>query len=148
MAKGPNLTWIFIAIAMAIVVLTLSFTSFETFLSDNNVSTNSIFGDTSNNLTAIQGNVELLGSDTGGLSDKGLLEAIWDSTAGVVNVFIMGLSAIGKFFDMIPIVSDILTLMQTVIPGTEILVGLFTLIITVYISLSILKAKRGSSETA
>ena len=52
--KGPNLTWIFIGMAIAIVVLTLSFSTMSTFLSDNNVSISDQFGATGDNLTDIQ----------------------------------------------------------------------------------------------
>ena len=41
--KGPNLTWIFIGIAFAVVVLTLAMTSMDTFLADNNVSSSDTF---------------------------------------------------------------------------------------------------------
>ena len=148
MGKGPNLTWTFIGIAVAIVVLTLSFSSFETFLSDNNVSLDDSFSETEGNLSEIKGDIYELGGTDGGLADRSLLKDVWNAASGTVNVFVMGLAAISEFFRMIGIIDNVFALVEGVIPGLNTLFGLFTVIITIYISLSILKAKRGSSEKA
>ena len=148
MGKGPNLTWTFIGIAVAIVVLTLSFSSFETFLSDNNVSLDDSFSETEGNLSQIQKDIYELGGTDGGLADRSLLKDVWNAASGTVNVFVMGLAAISEFFRMIGIIDNVFALVEGVIPGLNTLFGLFTVIITIYISISILKAKRGSSEKA
>jgi len=148
MGKGPNLTWTFIGIAVAIVVLTLSFSSFETFLSDNNVSLDDSFSETEGNLSEIKGDIYELGGTDGGLADRSLLKDVWNAASGTVNVFVMGLAAISEFFRMIGIIDNVFALVEGVIPGLNTLFGLFTVIITIYISISILKAKRGSSEKA
>ena len=148
MGKGPNLTWTFIGIAVAIAVLTLSFSSFETFLSDNNVSLDDSFSETEGNLSEIKGDIYELGGTDGGLADRSLLKDVWNAASGTVNVFVMGLAAISEFFRMIGIIDNVFALVEGVIPGLNTLFGLFTVIITIYISISILKAKRGSSEKA
>ena len=146
--KGPNLTWIFIGIAVAIVVLTISFSSYETFLDDNNVSLDDSFRNTKSNLSEIQGDIYELGGTNGGLSDRSLLKDVWNAASGTVNVFVMGLAAISEFFRMVGIIDNVFAIMKGVIPGLNALFGLFAVIVTIYISLSILKAKRGSSEKA
>jgi len=146
--KGPNLTWIFIGIAVAIVVLTISFSSYETFLDDNNVSLDDSFRNTKSNLSEIQGDIYELGGTNGGLSDRSLLKDVWNAASGTVNVFVMGLAAISEFFRMVGIIDNVFAIMKGVIPGLNALFGLFAVIVTIYISISILKAKRGSSEKA
>jgi len=145
MDKGPNLTWIFIGLAVSIFVLTASFTSYNSFLMDNNVSLDSSFASTGENLTEIYNEIDGIG---GGLSDKSLLQKIWEGVGGITNVFVMGLSAITEFFRMIGVIDNIFAIIETALPNFNALFGLFTLIITVYISISILKAKRGTSEKA
>jgi len=147
-AKGPNLTWIFIGIAIAIVVLTLSFSSFGTFLVDNNVSLIDDFSQTEGNLTNIQDDIYALGGTNGGLSDRSLLKDVWSAASGTVNVFVMGLAAISEFFRMIGVIDNIFAIIESTIPGFNALFGLFTVIVTMYISISILKAKRGTAEKA
>ena len=146
--KGPNLTWIFIGIAVAIVVLTISFSSYEIFLDDNNVSLDDSFRNTKSNLSEIQGDIYELGGTNGGLSDRSLLKDVWNAASGTVNVFVMGLAAISEFFRMVGIIDNVFAIMKGVIPGLNALFGLFAVIVTIYISISVLKAKRGSSEKA
>ena len=148
MVKGPNLTWIFIGIAVFIVVLTLSFSTFEDFLNDNGVSLDDSFNTAEGNLSAIQDNIYELGGTTGGLSDRSLLKDVWNAASGTVNIFVMGLAAISEFFRMIGIIDNVFAIAEGIIPGFDALFGLFAVIITVYISISVLKAKRGSSEKA
>ena len=148
MGKGPNLTWIFIGIAVAIVVLTIAFSSYETFLTDNNVSMEASWGEAENNLTVIQDNIYELGGTSGGLADRSLLKDVWNAASGTVNVFVMGLAAISEFFRMIGIIDNVFAIVEGVIPGLNALFGLFAVIVTIYISISVLKAKRGSSEKA
>ena len=146
--KGPNLTWIFIGMAIAIVALTLSFSTYGTFLSDNNVSISDQFGATEGNLTDIQSDIYELGGTDGGLSDRSLLKDVWNAATGTVNVFVMGLAAISEFFRMIALIDNIFAIVESAVPGFNALFGLLTVIITIYISISVLKAKRGSSEKA
>ena len=146
--KGPNLTWIFIGLAIALVTLTLSFSLIGTFLSDNNATIDDDFAGSGSNFTSIHDEIDSLGSADGGLADQGLLKSIWVASSGTVNVFVMGLSAISKFFAMIPIIGKVFSVMESVVPEFNALFGLLSLIITVYISMSILKAKRGTSENA
>jgi len=146
--KGPNLTWIFIGIISAIFIITVSFSSYETFLNDNNVSLDDSFGDANSNFTQVYNDTNNLGSSTGGLSDRSLLKDVWNAASGTVNVFVMGLAAISEFFRMIGIIDNVFAIMEGVIPGLNALFGLFAVIVTIYISISVLKAKRGSSEKA
>jgi len=146
-AKGPTLTWIFIGIAVSVLVLTLSFSSLGTFLADNNA-TISGFSETGDNFTEVYNDIDSLGGTTGGLSDRNLLKDVWSAATGTVNVFVMGLAAISEFFRMISIIDNIFSIMEKGIPKLNELFGLLTLVITVYISMAILKAKRGTSDVA
>ncbi len=146
-AKGPTLTWIFIGIAVSVLVLTLSFSSLGTFLADNNTTISEV-SETGDNFTEVYNDIDSLGGTTGGLSDRSLLKDVWSAATGTVNVFVMGLAAISEFFRMISIIDNLFGIIEGAVPGFNALFGLLTLVITVYISMAILKAKRGTSEVA
>ena len=54
---------------------------------------------------------------------------------GTVNVFIVGLNAIGAFFGMIPVIGNILSAISLGFPALSGLIGLLTLIVGIYIAM-------------
>lgn len=144
--KGPNLTWIFIGIAISIVVITLAFSSYSTFLADNSINVSSNFEAIQGNLSSNQESIDSLqatATDSGNI--KGVLK---DISGGALNIFVTGLASIGAFFQMGKLASSILSTTQSSIPGFDALFGLLTLISVFYISMAIIKARRGVSDTS
>ena len=146
LGKGPTLTWIMIGIAFAITVLTLSLSTYDTFLIDNNVNTSDNFNEIKGNLSSADSDISSLGED---LQDKGDALSIFKNIAyGSFNVFVTGLTTIGKFFTMGKSVSALLSTSQKAIPGLDALFGLLIMVAGIYIVMGIIKARRGTSETA
>ena len=142
---SPSLTTIFIAVAIGITIITLAFSSVITFSVDNSNPYTSDINGVNSQLSSQQSELYGFGND---LEDQSLIEGIWDGAEAGVNVFVTGLGAISKFFSMIPLVKNIMGIMQNSIPGFEPLFGLFVLIITVYIVMRILSGRRGVGEAA
>ncbi len=140
--KGPNLTWIFIGISVAIVVITLFTNAYTTFLEDNSVEVSDNFKAISGNISENQDTIDTIqGEATNTKKITGVLKE-------GVNVFVTGLSSIGAFFKMGTLATSILKISQTAIPGFDSLFGLMILIAVFYISMAIIKARRGVSDTS
>ena len=140
--KGPNLTWIFIGISVAIVVITLFTNAYTTFLEDNSVEVSDNFKAISGNISENQDTIDTIqGEATNTKKITGVLKE-------GVNVFVTGLSSIGAFFKMGTLATSILKVSQTAIPGFDSLFGLMILIAVFYISMAIIKARRGVSDTS
>ena len=140
--KGPNLTWIFIGISVAIVVITLFTNAYTTFLEDNSVEVSDNFKAISGNISENQDTIDTIqGEATNTKKITGVLKE-------GVNVFVTGLSSIGAFFKMGTLATSILKISQTAIPGFDSLFGLMILIAVFYISMAIIKARRGVSYTS
>lgn len=140
--KGPTLTWIFIGIAFAITVMTLSMTSYITFLSDNGLSISDKFGDIYTDVSGEQDSLNVISSEATASSN------IYDVFEGVTNVFVTGLSSIGAFFKMGKLSSSIFSTSKEAIPGFDYLFGLFILVSGLYIIMRLITARRGVSDTA
>ena len=141
-AKGPTLTWIFIGIAFAITAMTISMTSYTTFLSDNGITTSDKFGDIYDDISGEQSNLDTI------KNEATIPSNIYDVFEGVTNVFVTGLSSIGAFFKMGKLASSIFSTTQEAIPGLDALFGLFILVSGLYIIMRLITARRGVSDTA
>ena len=146
LGKGPNLTWIFIGISFAVVAITLSMTSYNQFLSDNGVLV-------SDDFNSIYGNVSEQGNALDAINSEATGGTNWWTTVtnigeGTLNVFVTGLASIGAFFQMGTIASSLLSTTKTAIPGLDALFGLLISISVLYIVMSLIKARRGLSDTA
>jgi len=142
--KGPTLTWIFIGLAVALTVITLAMGSYDTFLSDNNATISSEYSSTYQNLS--DSSSELLGYKED-LTNWDKITKIFSATA-LTTVFVTGLSAIGTFFQMITLTNGILETAKTVIPDLDALIGLLIVIISVFISMKLIQARRGTSNVS
>jgi len=144
--KGPNLTWIFIGLSFAVAAITLSMTSYDQFLSDNGVSV-------SDDFNAIYGNISSQSSSLDSINSEASEGNNWWTTVttlgdGTLNVFVTGLASIGAFFQMGTIASSLLSTTKTAIPGLDVLFGLLISISVLFIVMSLIKARRGLSDTA
>ena len=146
LGKGPNLTWIFIGIAFAIVSITLSMTSYEQFLSDNGVSVSDGFSDIYRNISSEQDSLDIISDEA--TANTNIFGVVGDIAGGTSNVFITGLSSIRAFFDMNALASSIFSTSMTAIPGLDALFGLLVLISGLYIIMALIKARRGVGDVA
>lgn len=144
--KGPNLTWIFIGIAFAIVTITLSMTSYEQFLSDNGVSVSDGFSDIRDNMSSKQDSIDIISGEA--TAESGIFDVVGNILGGTLNVFVTGLTSIGAFFNMGKLASSIFSTTMEAIPGLDALFGLLILISTLYIIMTLIKARRGVGNTA
>jgi len=146
LGKGPNLTWIFIGLSFAVVAITLSMTSYNQFLSDNGVSVSDDFDSIYGNISTEQGSLNSVNTEaTGGTN---WWKTVTSIGTGTLNVFVTGLASIGAFFQMGTIASSLLSTTKTAIPGLDVLFGLLISISVLYIIMSLIKARRGVSDTA
>jgi hypothetical protein len=145
MAKlNPSLTTILIASIIALFVLTMAITAYENLMIDNAGTIDSQYEAYYGNLTEEGSEITGLGED---LSDQGnILGDIFSGVTAGINVFVVGLTAIGTFFKMIPILSSVLTIIESGIPGFSGLFGLFTIIAGIYIAMRYIQSARSSQD--
>lgn len=144
--KGPTLTWIFIGIAFAITAMTLSFTSYDTFLSDNGLSTSEGFDNIHTDISGEQDDLDLIHSEA--TANENIYDIVSSIAGGALNVFVTGLSSIGAFFEMGTLASSIFSTTQEAIPGLDAIFGLFILVSGLYIIMRLITARRGVPDTA
>jgi hypothetical protein len=77
-------------------------------------------------------------------SDQGLVKNILDfgknAITGTVNVFVIGLDAIGTFFTLIPLVGNVIAAITEAVPGLKPLLGLFTTLFGLYMGMRYIKS--------
>ena len=139
---SPSLTKILIATIIGVFALVSLFAAYTNFLTDNGVSISSETEGYYADLTTQSGELDTF---SGNVTAKDSVNAIWE---GASNVFVVGIGAIGKFFQMIPILSTILGIMEKAIPGFSGLFGIFILIIGIYVTMQIIASKRGTTAKA
>lgn len=144
--KGPNLTWIFIGLAFAVTAMTLSFTSYDTFLSDNSISASDNFNSISSDISGQQNSLDVIKAEA--TANTNIYDVVTAVGGGALNVFVTGLSSIGAFFKMGKLVSSIFSTTQTAIPGLDAIFGLFILVSGLYIVMRLITARRGVSDSA
>lgn len=137
--SNPNLTRILIATLIGVFAIISAFSTYITFLQDNGVS---ISNETTGYYADLNTQSDSLANFSSEVSAKEGINAIWE---GASNVFVVGLGAIGKFFQMIPILNTILGIIEKAIPGFSGLFGLLTIIILIYITMQIIASKRGTT---
>jgi hypothetical protein len=76
---------------------------------------------------------------------KSILDFGQNLATGTVNVFVVGLDAMGQFFSMIPLIGSIFTLID-VIPGFSGLMGLMIILTGVYIAMRYIQSTSNKFE--
>lgn len=117
-------------------IMALLFGAYSEFSIINNSSIEEPYKSAFENISNEYGN---FGSLAGTASDQGFVKNILDFgknvITGTVNVFVVGLEAIGSFFAMIPLIGDILSTLKNVFPGLDALIGLITILIGLYLAM-------------
>ena len=136
-----TLTKILMSALIATFIIATLFGVYTSFCSLNNCSIDepykSAFGNLSSQYSGFSGVAT-------GASDEGLVKSILNLgknlVTGTVNVFIVGLDAIGKFFGMIPIIGNVFSILNSIFPALGGLIGLATVLIGLYIAMSYIKS--------
>ena len=78
------------------------------------------------------------------VKDEGLVKNILDfgknAITGTVNVFVVGLQAIGSFFSMVPVIGNLVSIISETIPGFSAILGLFSVLFAVYLAMAYIKS--------
>lgn len=148
MAEGnPTLTKILMASLVATFLIAITFGAYSEFIVLNNATIEDKYSEAFNIIGAQYGNFGNLAKTT---SDQGLVKNIFsfgkNVVSGTVNVFVVGLDAIGSFFSMIPIISNVVESIATVIPGFQALLGLLTTLIVLYIGMRYIQSTSNKYE--
>lgn len=148
MAEGnPTLTKILMASLVATFLIAITFGAYSEFIVLNNTTIEDKYSEAFNTIGAQYGNFGNLAKTT---SDQGLVKNIFsfgkNVVSGTVNVFVVGLDAIGSFFSMIPIISNVVESIALVIPGFQALLGLLTTLIVLYIGMRYIQSTSNKYE--
>ena len=146
--EGPSLTLIFIGLAVSLFVLINSITMFVNFSETYNVNLSKNFTSTQNSLDEQYSNIDTVSRE---LNKKSFVEEIWNNADAIIsgsfNIFITGLSAIGKLFNSIEIIESLIQLASNTIGLPLVsLISLITIISTIYIAMKYIQARRGSGN--
>lgn len=137
------LTYIFIGSICSITAFTLLFSAYLQFNEDNNLDIEDNYTQYYSEIDSYKNQLYDSGEE---LQDKNLLTSVWEGATGTLGVFVTGLAAITKLFELIPIFKMIIQTAAKAIPGFEALFGLLTIIVIIYISMSFVKSRRGTSD--
>lgn len=148
MAEGnPTLTKILMASLVATFLIAITFGAYSEFIVLNNATIEDKYSEAFNTIGAQYGNFGNLAKTT---SDQEVVKNIFsfgkNVVSGTVNVFVVGLDAIGSFFSMIPIISNVVESIALVIPGFQALLGLLTTLIVLYIGMRYIQSTSNKYE--
>lgn len=133
---NPNLTKILFTGLIVTFLATTIFGAYLGFASLNNATIEEPYKTAFQQIGGQYANFTDVGNTA---KDQGLVKNILNFggnlLTGTVNVFVVGLQAMGSFFAMIPIIGNILSAITVGIPALSGLVGLALLIVGVYIAM-------------
>ncbi|MCK9430224.1 MAG: hypothetical protein M0R17_09495 [Candidatus Omnitrophica bacterium] len=142
MAGNPTLTKILIGSLVGTFLISLLFVSYSEFVVLNNVTLEDKYATAFSSIANQYSNFGSIAENN--VSDQSLVRNILDvgksGITSAMNVFVVGLDAIGGFFSMIPIIKNIIEAISTAIPEFQALLGLATIIIVLYFSMAYIKA--------
>jgi len=154
---NPNLTKILFAALLGTFVLATLFGIYLGFCTFNGCSIqepyNSVFKNMSDSYTQLSGLAGTTSGDTG-IASRSLSSNIYGVGKGIlaglttsINVFVVGLQAIVLFFEMIPIISNIINVLTLVLPSEFLgLMALLSTIFAVYIAMQYIKSVTNKIE--
>jgi len=142
MGGNINLTKLWMASIIAIFVVVIIFGNYMSFCSlhlpgqpaqcNIDPKYQNVFNNISSQYNALEG----IGNEA---KDQNLVTQILNFgsnlVTGTVNVFVLGLGALGKFFGMIPLIGNVITAIGSVIPGASNLISLLILIVGLYVAM-------------
>jgi len=147
MAGNISLTkMLFIGLISTFLIGTL-FGVYSSYLSLNNATIEEPYN------TAFQ-DIAAQYSDFGGIATtasnqsvvKNILDFGKNAITGTVNVFVVGLDAIGSMFSMIPLIGNVFSIVGSVIPGLNGVLGLLLIIIGLYIAMRYIQSTSNKTD--
>lgn len=97
-----------------------------------------------NGLNNSFGSTSINGSNEGTV--KNILGFGKNAVSSTINVFVVGLDAIGSLFEVIPIIGTIVNVITDAIPGFSGLLGLLTIIIGFYIAMRYIQSTSNKTD--
>lgn len=144
--KNPTLTAIMIGLMISLTILILTFNVYNDFLTSNNVTTSNNFDNYYGNISRANNTITGLGNE---MSDSdSIIGDVYNFISTIVNVFIIGLSTIGKFFGMVTAFTTVFEVMGDIFKEFSALIGLITLITGFYIAMRYIQSARGSTQAS
>lgn len=146
MANTPSLTAIMIMSLMSVFVIGFAFDIYTNWvvLNEGDIDPQYSFI-----YTQLASSYDDLITEAESLSQpekaKSILEKIGDAATGTVNIFVIGLSSIGQFFSLVPLLTNLLELVRKVFPMIDALIGLIIVIMALYIAMRFIKSARGTT---
>ena len=133
---NPNLTKVLYAGLLITFVTTVLISNYAAFAVLNNSTIEEPYRSAFFNISDKYGDFAAVGNT---VKDEGLVKNILNFgenlITGTVNVFVTGLTAMGTFFEMIPIFGDILSAIALGIPQLSGLIGLAILMVGIFIAM-------------
>ena len=150
MGRGPTLTTIAIIIMVGLFVTITSFSIYTNLIVENGGQIDGNYSAIYSALSDQYDDAVTQSADIGDPTAAGSVKQIFGRTTdvifGTLNVFVIGLAAIGKFFSYIPIIQTLFQIMNDVFPQFNALIGLLVTIIILYIATRYIQSARGTSE--
>ena len=143
--KRPSLTIILIASMVALFGIVASFTMYSQFVLLNNASVDPSLQQYIVGINSSYGDMIDVANSTG---DQNLVTKIFglgtSAITGTFNIFVVGLESLKKFFDVVPVIRNIMNLTEALFPGLSGLIGLFIVVVVFYISMRSIQSARGT----
>lgn len=144
---NPTLTKILFASLVVTFVAVIVIGNYSNFVVLNNSTIESPYREVFYNISNQYDDFSDLGFE---VKDEGLVKNILnfgeDIATGTVNVFITGLDAMGTFFEMIPLIGNILSAISFGIPELSGLIALAILIVGIYIAMRYIQSVSNKYE--
>lgn len=141
--SGPNLTWIFIATAAFVTVVTLLFQMYTHFSADNSLTIDSDYANAYQNITASSTDLDQLKGEVTLLDN---LQSIIRGAGSTLNGFLIGLASIAKLLKLATIIPSMLSTVFSTLLIPAAMVGFITLVIIIYIAMEYIRAARGTIQ--
>jgi len=142
-----TLTKILFVALISTFMITALFGAYSEFAFYNNASIEEKYQHAFENISGEYSNFDGLATTN---SDRGIVTGILDfgrnALTGTVNVFIVGLDAIGAFFDMGTNIESILHTIEDVFPHFKALMGLLITILLLYIAMRYIQSASNKSD--
>jgi hypothetical protein len=132
---NPTLTKLWMATILVVFTIATLFGLYSQFVVDNHSNIDAKYYNAFVNITGQYDNLTSIGSAT---QNEGIVKKVLDFgqnlVTGTVNIFVVGLDAMGEFFKMIPIIGNVLSALD-IIPGFSGLISLLIILVGVYIAM-------------
>jgi hypothetical protein len=145
---SPNLTKIMIGMLIGTCLFGILFNIYIDFGNRNGLRLDEPYKSA---MEKISGSYSQFSEVAGQASQQSLVTNIYNAgknaITGTVNIFVVGLDALGMFFNMIPLIGDILQAIALVFPQFNILIGLLMTITALYIAMRYIQSASNKFDT-